>query len=223
MIALTASSFANLVQFGDADLDKNVDWKTYGFTDNKSTINTASITQDGITFSLTVTTSDKLNLNADGDLWGVNGGHNSTRLDHDGTTGESALFTFAISGDTGKLTSLYFGGMSLTLFNNSYERISVSDGTTTLTVWGGKEATWIDYDTELKGLTPLLLDNVDTWQLNITALQSTDADPVANPTDLGFTQVDINYTVIPEPATLGLLSVVGLGILFVRRWFINIM
>lgn len=217
---MAVASFGDTVQFGDADLSLNVDWKTYGFTDNASTVNTATITQDGITFALTATTSANLDLNAAGDLWGINGGNNNTRLDHNGTAGESITFTLAVSGDTANLTSLSFGGMDLHYFAQSYEQLDLGDGTTTLpTLSGHSTATWIDYETELSGLTALSLANVATWQLDMEAVMSTDADPAANPTDLGFTQVNFEYTVIPEPATLGLIAVAGAGIIFFRRKF----
>ena len=216
MGGLVAGAFGNIVQFGDDDLGLNVDWKTYGFTDNDSTVNTATIVQDGITFALTATTSDNLNLNTAGDLWGINGGNNATRFDHDGTTGESITFTLAVSG-TG-LTSLSFGGMALHYFAQSYEQLDLGDGTTTLpTLSGSSDATWVDYNTELGGLTALSLANVATWQLDMTAVMSTDVDPAANPTDFGFTQVNLEYTVIPEPATLSMVGIAGIGILFFRR------
>ncbi len=217
---LAAGSFGGVVQFGNDDLALNIDWKAYGFTDNASTVNTATIVQDGITFALTATTSANLDLNSAGDLWGINGGNNNTRVDHDGTAGESVIFTFAVSGaNAANLTGLSFGGMVLRYFAQSYEQVDLGDGTTTLpTLSGGSAAAqWIDYDTELNGLTALSLANVATWQLDIAAVISTDADPAANPTDFGFTQMDFEYTVVPEPATLGMFGLGALFTLLIRR------
>ncbi len=185
------SSISGTVTFGDEDLALNVDWKTYGFTDNNSTVNTAVITQDGVTFSLTAATSANLDLNGDGDLWGVRGGGNNTRVDDGNTPEETVTFTLAVSGDP--LSDLSFNGMALRYFGNSYEQIDLSDGTTTLpTLAGGAATGWVDYDTELNGLTALTAGNVATWQLTMAAVDS--LDPVSGGTDFGFTEIAFDYT-----------------------------
>ncbi len=219
MGGLVSGSFGSIVQFGDTDAELNVDWKEYGFLDNKSTTNTATIVQDGITFALTATTTANVDLNKDGDAWGVNGGFRSTQLDYLTDTGpaESITFTLAISGDTASLESLSFGGMSWGYFNNTYEQMSVGDGITTKTLTGRDPGTeWVNYDIALSGLTALSLANVASWQFDITALQS--LDPGAGSSAIIFTQLDLEYT-IPEPATLSLVATIGVGLLFIRRKF----
>jgi len=200
-----AGSFGATVQFGDTDGSLDVDWKEYGFTDNANTVNTATIVQDGITFALTASTSANLDLNASGDAWGVNGGFSGTQLDYKTDIGptESITFTLAVSGDTNKLTSLSFGGMSWGYFNNTFEQMRVGDGTTTKTLAGLDPGTsWVDYEIALSGLTALSLTNVASWQLDITALQS--LDPLAGSSAILFSQVDLEYTISGEPTPIAI-------------------
>lgn len=66
---------------------------------------------------------------------------------------------------------------------------------------------------QLTGLTTLSLANVATWGLEVWTHDDVGDDGVA----LG--SIAFEYTVIPEPATLGMISAVGCGLLFIRRRF----
>ncbi len=214
----TFTSFGEVVTFGDRDIvNVSKDWRDYGFTDNTSPVNVGVITQDGIDFIITVTSSSNLSMVSDGDMWGVAGGDNDDRLDDNGQAGgEWVTFTLAVSGaNAANLTSLSLARMDLKYFGNGLEQAMVYDGisTTTNILSGGVAPLVVDYDTELNGLTELTLANVAVWDLTVEAL----AALPGGETDFGFTEVQFEYTVVPEPATIGLLGIGALVSLLVRR------
>jgi len=184
----------NIVQFGDSDLTLNVDWKEYGFTDNTSTLNVGTITQDGIDFIITATSSANLSMVSDGDLWGVFGGDSNDRLDDNGQLGgEWVTFSLSVSGtNVGRLTSLSLLQLDLKYFGNNLEQAMVYDSNSgvTNTLTGGSTSTVTDYDTELSGLTELTVENIATWDITVEALA---ALPDGN-TDFGFSEIQFKYT-----------------------------
>jgi len=175
---LIGSAVANTVTFNN--------WKTAGFTDNTSTNNTATITQDGVTFSLTATTSGNLDLNPNGTLFGVGG---NVRMN----AGNSVTFSLAVSGAA--LESLSLDNLTTSYFNDPSEKLSLSDGTTTLPTFS-PNLPRLEYGTgnALDGLIPLTKDNPDTWQLTMQAMTASDA--VA--TDFAMNAISFTYTLAPD-------------------------
>ncbi len=89
-------------------------WLTEGFFDNASTVQTAAIAVDGVTFSLTATAvGGNINTNAGGTLFGVG----NARVDGAGDglgDGQSVTFTLATSGAT--LSQLLLNTLDLAFF-----------------------------------------------------------------------------------------------------------
>jgi hypothetical protein len=216
---LAAGAFADTVQFGNT-------WLAEGVGDNTSSSETATITTNGITFSLAITGSDKINLPSNADALGITGG-NSGQSDNvriSATTNgpqEWIEFSLTVSGATENLNSLSLGHVGLG-YLAAGEGLDASDGTSSVFV--GPSGS-LEYSDELNGLNVLSLANAGgvgngTWKLRLTAL---DINDDARITD-GFTNFQVSdlalqYTVIPEPATLGLITASAAGILFVRRRF----
>jgi hypothetical protein len=215
---LAGGAFADTVQFGNT-------WGDEGVGDNTSSSETATITTNGITFSLAITGSDKINLPSNADALGITGG-NSGQSDNvriSATTNgpqEWIEFSLTVSGATENLNSLSLGNVGLDYLADG-EGLDASDGTSSVFVAGLSSS--LEYSDELTGLSVLSLANVGgvgdgTWKLRLTAL---DIEDDARVTD-GFsnfqvTDLALQYTVIPEPATLGLITASAAGILFVRR------
>jgi len=180
LTCLTISAMGETITFSN--------WKAAGFRDNTSTINTASITTNGVTFSVTATTSANLNMISDGTLWGITGGDAHYRMDDGGTPEESVTFTLSASGTA--LNSLSFSSLNLSYFNSD-DWIDLSDGITTLPTLktGGSSLT---YDTGLAGLTALTKDNVDTWQLTLDVVDGSD-------TIFSIKDMTLEYTLYTGP------------------------
>jgi len=217
---LTAGAFADTVEFGTPS------WVDQGVGDNTSSSETATITTNGITFSLAITGSDKINPPSSGGSLGINGG-NSGQSDNvriSATTNgpqEWIEFALTVSGDTEKLTSLSLGSVGLSYLATG-EGLDASDGTSSVFVG---PSTSLEYSDELSGLNVLSLANVGgegngSWKLRLTALDIED-NPLVTDGFSNFIVPDLSlqYTVIPEPATLGLVATLGGSILFIRRRF----
>jgi hypothetical protein len=200
--SFAASSFATLLEF--------TNWKADGVLDNATNINTATITTaDGVTFDLTIETSGPLDMNSAGTKFGV------TNTDID--VGEWVKFSLSASGtqlQTLSLIDLVTGGLT-----DPLENVSVSDGTTANTVVGfASGGVQFDYADEMAGLTELSTSNVGgqgdgTWEVTLTGLSGTSA------ARFKVLSMNMDYAVIPEPATIGMLAFMGGGILWVRRTF----
>ena len=108
---LAGGAFADTVQFGNT-------WGDEGVGDNTSSSETATITTNGITFSLAITGSDKINLPSNADALGITGG-NSGQSDNvriSATTNgpqEWIEFSLTVSGATENLNSLSLGNVGL--------------------------------------------------------------------------------------------------------------
>ena len=216
---LAAGAFADTVQFGNT-------WGDEGVGDNTSSSETATITTNGITFSLAITGSDKIRLPASEAALGITGG-NSGQSDNvrisattDGPQ-EWIEFSLTVSGATENLNSLSLGHVGLD-YLAAGEGLDAFDGTSSVFV--GPSGS-LEYSDELNGLNVLSLANAGgvgdgTWKLRLTALDINDDARITDGfTNFQVTDLALQYTVIPEPATLGLITASAAGILFVRRRF----
>lgn len=216
---LAAGVMADTVKFGGSD------WSAQGLVYG-GTSSTAAITTNDITFTLSVTGSGNLSM----------GGKN---LDNPGviaidgkdiTDGEWIEFSLSVAG-TGltDLEQIFLTdgtgvdqlGLALGSFRSEdskgAERFSASDGSTTLTnlpnVVGEVRIDSFGYGNYLNGLTALDIDNVGgkgdgTWKLRVLGESAS-----------SFSAKSLTFEyVIPEPATFGLLSIAGIGLLAFRRY-----
>ena len=166
-------------------------WRDLGVMDDNSSSEVATITTNGVTFALSIT-SGPGNLRAGvatGDSYlAVVGGSNNFRVDE---AGEFIEFTLTVSGTP--LGSLSMDNVLLR--NVSSHNVEFSDGTTTNSISGQQS---FDYaggdDTELTGLTPLSLANTNTWSLRIAS----PAGPSAN--NFQLDTLTLNYTLDIGPA-----------------------
>lgn len=210
---VAASSFADTVTFGGAE-----GWKTQGFNDNLSTVETATITTNDITFALTATGSANINTTAGvGPLFGITGGGQSYNIDNaSGTASEWVELSLSVSGlNAGNITSLSLDNLQLFGFFGT-EVADLFDGTTTQGIVAGTDGSSLDYNT-LSTLNALSAVNIggigdDSWLLRITAPSGAAASAFQ------ISDLTVSYA-IPEPATLGLVASVGVGIFFIRRNF----
>lgn len=130
------------------------------------------------------------------------------------TDDETVTVTVSYVDPNGSLTSLKVkefgafwgnGGTETTVF-------TVGVTSTNLVAFNHNDPeTLIDYSTTT--LTALTKDNTGTWSMIASA------DHTLGVTQSGFGGFELEYTVIPEPATLGLVAMVGIGLIAVRRTF----
>lgn len=203
---IAASAGATLITFEP--------WKDLGVVDNNSTSETATITTNGVTFSIHIT-SGPGNIKAGvatGDSYlGVVGGVSSFRVDN---AGEYLELSLSVSG--AELSSLSMD--NLLLRNVGTHTVEFSDGSSTNTIAGQQSFDYVgaDGDIALTGLTALSLANVGgagdgTWSIRTTS----PTGALAN--NFQIDTITLDYTVIPEPTTLGLVTMIGTGLLIIRR------
>ena len=197
-----------------ADLGTSAD---LGTTYARSVIDT----DNDITFTLTLSSSGNHigYRNTAEDIGLLNDG-NGYDNNNDSTieAGEGTLtMTLALTGTgVANLTSLNLERIYVRRWGGG-EGASFGDGgTNTLTTLTGDYTDYLDYtgtvdaDQSLAGLTALTKDNTGLWQLDLSATGTQ---------SIGLGAIGFEYTVVPEPATLGLLAFVGGGMLWIRRTF----
>lgn len=225
VLAMAASAtFAEVIVFGDDTA--GVGWKNQGVADNVSNTQTATITENGLTFTLSITGSDKINTTSgDGTSFGINGGtttkSDGVRLSSENAGDEWVEFSLSVSGpNAAQLQDISLSSIYAQYFGTG-ETIDINDGTTTVSISGSNDSAVqnLDYANELAAITALSLANVGgvgngTWKLRLTATD----DGTEAYTNFALNDVTINYT-IPEPATLGLIGAMGGILIFIRRRF----
>lgn len=148
-VAMTASASAMLVTFEP--------WKDLGVVDNNSTSEIATLTTNGVTFSLSITCGPgnlKAGVATEDSYLGVVGGVSSFRVDN---LGEFIELSLSVSGAT--LTDLSLD--NLLLRNVGLHTVVFTDGSATNTVSGQQsfDYTGIDGDIALTGLSALSIAN----------------------------------------------------------------
>jgi hypothetical protein len=158
----------------------------------------------------------------------VAGGTSNIRIDSgtnlaDASDDEGIRITLALSGaGVANLTSLSMDNLVIRRWGDGetttfHDGVEATGNSIAIAANGALFADAVSYDgsvgAELTGLTALALANVDTWGLEVWAHDDHGDDGVA----LG--SIGFEYTVIPEPATLGMVVAMGGAMLWIRRKF----
>ena len=195
------------------------DWTGSGVVNDNSTSETATLSQDGVTFTMSIV-SDPDNVFANADKLGVRGGNGAARLDErDAGTADDESITLNLSVSGAALSSISIDSLTFSFFAGDGEQVEFQDGSSNSIGFGANTLAY-DYtgsggNNQLTGLDALALSNVGgqgdgSWELKVIARDSIGGTK----TDFAIDEVNIAYEVaIPEPATtllLGIAIVAGL-------------
>jgi len=207
-----ASVQAEIITFGGDDV-----WDDYGLVDGTASPLVVKQTINGLEFTLTVAGTENLNTRADDTvLSSFNSGDNTW-----GASDGNITLTFAVNEISSTLDSLAFNSIYINALNAADEAVLFTATTNGVdsTVTGRGIAGDGEIDGPLfsnselfndGGLIALTKDNVSDWSLTI--------DPTEGQSSgIGSISLDYTYTIIPEPATLGLIAFASGGILLIRR------
>lgn len=175
----------------------------------------ASVTDPQLVFTITAVANNgdtltigTTHLSVDSNPRNVD--NNATRINLD----ESLTVTVSYDDPNNALASLSLNEIGAYWGNNATETTVFTDASAnTFSVVGFQHATpdnLIDYSTT--GLDPLTKDNTGSWSLTVSA------DDTLGTTTTGLGGFELEYVVIPEPSTLGLAMILGLGLVGVRRF-----
>ncbi len=197
---------------------------------------TFDVTQDGITFRLTMDASADLGNSVFAQSIGVAGGLKGWELDQgsyavNSTDDETMTFSLSIVSGIDNLETISLSGINMRLFGTA-DKVGFSDqNAATITHNGTGNAAGANANTlvnDFTGLSPLSKANLGAWKMNITALDAdndyswwTGAESnlvqADNSTRTNVNSLMFEYTAIPEPATLGLIAMTGTGLIGIRR------
>ncbi len=188
-----------------------------------------SITQDGVTFTLTLTSisptpAQDVRLYAEA-IAGVDGGK-GVRLDSgndSNSTADDETLRFSLSVSGVQLTSLSLEGIGTLAFAVEGRNFDADDGVNSSinVASAGSNLAAMNYDNVFNGLTALDENNVGgqgdgTWYIEFTARDWLD-EGTPTFTAVSFENVVFSYEVIPEPSAIALLGLGGLGLILRKR------
>jgi hypothetical protein len=211
VVSLILSANAEFLTFGDGA------WLSQGLVNDSSSVQMATVSTNGVTFTLTLSSLNGSNIFANGSNVGIFGGVSNSRIDsgsNNGTDNETMKLGLSVSGSA--LVSLALDNVELAFIAGNGERAGFSDrfaasytATQGVNIVTGVALTGA-------GLEALSTSNVGgqgsgLWELNITGLDNL----VTSDTNFSLRGVTIDY-VVPEPSTISLLGV-SAGLLWLRR------
>jgi hypothetical protein len=174
-LILGAYTSAETVTFGN--------WNAEGVLSNSSQNQSATITQDGLTFELLIETSPgNIRLNNTRDQMSVSGGLNNNQVDEgashtDGSDDESIAFQLNIVGV--RYSEISLNSIEINGFTGTNERIEFSDGSSEINsmILNGTDTNIFNYDgagdaNSLAILEPLEKSNLNSWKLKLKAIQA---------------------------------------------------
>jgi hypothetical protein len=242
LVLLTGGAQAVLVGFGEdftdgtvSSVDFGTNWQVTGSTSDgvgnapvAALVTSVTDTDNDITLTLTLTSAnnpgsatvssrDTLEDIAIGSGFAAGTGK-APNTEFELSGGEGLHYSLAISGTgAAKISTLALNFIDVRRWGNT-ETAIFYDGTAgtgnSVSLTGNVTGDDVSYDGSigqaLSGLTALTAANANTWVLEQwgNASEST-----------GLGSIGFEYTVIPEPATLGLFVFVGGGMLWIRRKF----
>ncbi|VGO12594.1 hypothetical protein PDESU_01147 [Pontiella desulfatans] len=197
---------------------------------------TFDVLQDGITFRLEVDASADLGNSVFAQSLGVVGGIKGWELDQgsyavNATDNETLSYSLSIVSGIENLDTLSFSGVNMRLFGTA-DKVEFSDQSAnsiihngTGTAQGANVNTLIS---DFTGLSTLSKANLASWEMHVTALDADNdyswwtgaEDNIVqsqNSTRTNVNSLMFEYTTIPEPATLGLIAMTGVGLIGIRR------
>ncbi len=213
------------------------EWQAAGVSHNSSTTQTAVATQDGLIFTVSISSvggsaGNVSALTGQGDRLGVFGGNDNGAIDqgsgdvaNPGNSADDEALKFTLSVSGGTLTSLELQDISLSQWGIN-ESLTFTDGSTDYNYTSpGFQNESFNYtgtgvDHQMTGLTPLSIANVGglgngTWELTLYAREKLAG---GDTTSTGFGVDDISFSyAIPEPSSMLLLFVGGVSCVWFRR------
>ncbi|MDF3130714.1 PEP-CTERM sorting domain-containing protein [Kiritimatiellaeota bacterium B1221] len=214
------------------------EWDSAGIVHNSSTSQSAVATQDGLTFTLSISSvggsaGNISNLTGGvGNRLGVYGGKDNGAIDQgSGNVGapgndaddEALKFTLSVSG--GSLASLELQSITLLQWGVN-ERLTFNDGSSDFDYLSASTDESFNYtgtavNAALTGLIPLSIANVGglgdgSWEMTLYAREKL-AGGSTTSTSFGVDEISFAYA-IPEPSSLWLLLMAGIsGLCFHRK------
>lgn len=206
-----------------ADTVAGLDLPSAGNYTSSTTVSTAVVDDSGASFDIvyTVAAGDTAGiqtatdwLQSSGSQLGVND------LTIYGTYNEWMSFTglsidnfdSGTSGLTvGDITDLTFSALTLTSVGHS------NDG---MDLYFGTDTSGAANNIDLSSYTANSTQTIDIRGFGVGTDITIEADTYQDTNKFGVGGLDVTYTVIPEPAALGMIAFSGVGILFVRRTFL---
>jgi hypothetical protein len=174
-LILGAHTSAETVTFGN--------WDAEGVLSNNSQNQSATITQDDLTFELLVETSPgNIRLNNSSDRMSVLGGLNNNQVDEgashtDGSDDESISFQLNIIGE--RYSEISLNSIEINGFTGTNERVEFSDGSVEINsmILNGTNTIIFNYDgaggaNSFEELEPLAKSNLNSWKLKLKAIQA---------------------------------------------------
>lgn len=226
MLTGVLSAQAAVVYFGapDATATNWNDTTNMSTVDNGDGSYTYTKVQDGVTFTLTL--QGYTNYTGTAGVAGITPFGNGAGLGVTGGTSTSASTRFSNNTANNVLDDEY---IEATLSVSGTELTALSLHNLNIRYTSGRNQNFIDQNgisfnsesgnadwnySNLTGLAALTKDNVDTWSLAAGLIDGSGS----NANDVSaYGQIAFEYAVIPEPATLGLVAVAGVGTMFIRR------
>ncbi len=238
---LVLSAHAAVVTFDESVFFSTWDGEKWTGGPSGAGPQTFDVNQDGITFRLTMDASTNAgSANIGNSVFaqslGVATGIKGWELDQgsyavDVTDDNTLSYSLSVVSGIGNLDTLSFSGINMRLFG-TVDKVEFSDQSANAIIHNGTgTAQGANVNTlvnDFTGLSSLSKANLGSWEMHVTALDALsdyswlvgdESNFVLsqNSTRTNVNSLSFEYTVIPEPATLGLIAMTGIGLIGIRR------